>query len=84
MLPPEHPDQARDKSGLVKKRMYGNRAFADGWQREYSGFLKPIGFAQGEASPCMFVHKGRNVPTSVHGDDFTSVGAKADLDWLEA
>ena len=21
---------------------------------------------------------------SVHGDDFTSVGAKADLDWLEA
>ena len=29
------------------------------------------------------VHKLKNVATSVHGDDFTSVGSKAELDWLE-
>ena len=30
------------------------------------------------------MHKLRNVATSVHGDDFTSVGPKVELDWLEA
>ena len=64
--------------------MYGTRAAADGWQQEYSGYLRTIGFEQGEASPCVFVHKGRNISTSVHGDDFTSVGPKVELDWLEA
>ena len=38
----------------------------------------------GEASPCPFVHKARNRATSVHGDDFTSVGPNAELDWLES
>ena len=32
----------------------------------------------------VFVHKRKNMATSVHGDDFTSVGPKAELDWLEA
>ena len=56
----------------------------DGWQREYSGFLKSIGFEQSEASPCVFVVNARNLATSVHGNDFTTVGPKAQLDWLEA
>jgi hypothetical protein len=30
------------------------------------------------------VHKLKNIATSVHGDDFTSVGPKIELDWLEA
>ena len=30
------------------------------------------------------MHKLKNVATSVHGDDFTSVGPKVELDWLEA
>ena len=47
-------------------------------------FPAAIGFEKGEASPCVFVHKLKNVATSVHGDDFTSVGPKAELDWLEA
>ena len=83
MLPPEHPGCQQDMCGLLKKHMYGTRAAADGWQQEYSGFLKSIGFEQGEASPCVFVHKARNLATSVHGDDFTTVGPKAELDWLE-
>ena len=83
VLPPEHPDQARNMCGLLKKHMYGTRAAADGWQQEYSGFMRSIGVEQGEASPCVFVHKLKNIATSLHGDDFTSVGPKIELDWLE-
>ena len=83
MLPPEHPGSQQDMCGLLKKHMHGTRAAADGWQQEYSGFLKSVGFEQGEASPCVFVMKARNMATSVHGDGFTTVGPKAELDWLE-
>ena len=82
-LPTEHPGQQRGMCGLLEKHMYGTRAAADGWQQEYSGFLKSIGFAQGEACPCLFVHKGRGIASSVHGDDFTTTGPKAELDWFE-
>ena len=30
----------------------------------------------------MFRHAERNVLTSVYGDDFTTVGSAADLDWF--
>ena len=83
-LPPEHPGQAKGQCGLLLKHMYGTRAAADGWQQEYSGFMKHIGFVQGEASPCIFVHENRGIACSVHGDDFTSTGPKVGLDWLEA
>ena len=82
-FPPEHPDQLKGQCGLLLKHMYGTRAAADGWQQEYSSFMKKIGFSQGEASPCIFVHKPRGIACSVHGDDFTSTGAKVELDWLE-
>ena len=45
--------------------------------------MKKIGFSQAEASPCIFVHKSRGIACSVHGDDFTSTGAKVELNWLE-
>ena len=80
MLPPEHPDHARGCCGLLLKHMYGTRAAADGWQQEYSSYMKSLGFAQGVASPCIFVHGARGIATSVHGDDFTSTGAKIELD----
>ena len=83
-LPAEHPDYGKDMCGLLKKHMYGTRAAADGWQQEYSSYLRSLGFEQGEASPCVFVHKLKNLATSVHGDDFTTVGPKVELDWLEA
>ena len=54
-----------------------------GGNRNTPVFLKPIGFEHGEATPCVFVHNSRNL-TSVHGDDFTTVGSKSELDWLEA
>ena len=81
-LPQEHPDH-QTKCGLLKRHMYGTRAAADGWQQEYSSFLKSIGFKQGEACPCLFRHEQRGLVTSVHGDDFTSAGPKCELDIFE-
>ena len=82
-LPPEHDGHGR-YCGKLLKHMYGTRAAADGWQQEYSSYLRSIGFRQGTASPCCFVHSGKGIATSVHGDDFTSAGPKCELDWLEA
>ena len=42
-----------------------------------------IGFELGLASPCIFNHPGRGLVSSVHGDDFTTVGSKTQLDWFE-
>ena len=82
-LPTEDPD-CREKCGLLRRHMYGTRAAADGWQHEYSGFLKSIGFRQGEACPCSFVHDKRGLIMSVHGDDFTTAGLKCEVDVFES
>ena len=83
MLPLEHPAHSKVKCGLLREHMYETRVGADGWQQEYSSFMKGIGFVQGIASPC-FVRKTRNSASHAHGDNFTSVVAKLDLDWLES
>ena len=74
MLPPANPDHARGCCGLLLEHMYGTRAAADGWQHEYSGYVKIIGFVQGTASLCIFVHEAQSIACSVHGDGFTSAG----------
>ena len=63
--------------------MYGTRAAADGWQQEYSSFLRGIGFTQGAACPCLFMNSKRQLAVSVHGDDFTTAGPKCEIDWFE-
>lgn len=45
--------------------------------------MRELGFVQGAASPCVFMHPERHIATLVHGDDFTSVGSKRQLDWFE-
>ena len=83
-LPPEDA-QSEHMIGKLLRHMYGTRAAADGWQEEYSAFLvEKLGMCQGTSSPCVFRHSSRALVMSVHGDDFTTVGAKRDLDWLEA
>ena len=74
----------RDTCGLLLKHMYGTQAAADGWQQEYSSTMIKLGFIQGVASPCVFWHKERELVCSVHGDDFTTAGAKPNLDWFES
>ena len=43
-----------------------------------------IGFVQRGSSPCLFRHPSRTLVSTVHGDDFTTVGDKSDLDWFES
>ena len=84
-LPPEDPDSKRGMCGLLKRHMYGTQGAADGWQQEYSSTLiQDMGFKQGLASPCIFVNEEKDIVVSVHGDDFTAVGPKNQLDWYEA
>ncbi len=83
-LPPEDPEHLTH-GGLLLRHMYGTRAAADGWQEEYSSFLVSVlGFTQGQSSVCAFRHPTKEIIMSAHGDDFTAVGAKEDLDWYEA
>ena len=42
-----------------------------------------IGFSQGIACPCIFSHADKDIVVTVHGDDFTAVGPKRQLDWYE-
>ncbi len=83
-LPAEDEDSMHMCAKLLR-HMYGTRAAADGWQEEYSTFLvEALKFTQGASSPCVFRHPTRELVMTVHGDDFTTVGAKEDLDWLES
>ena len=66
--------------GILNKHMYGIRAAADGWQQEYAGFMRSIGFRQGEACPCVFVNAEHSLAVRVHGDDFTTTGPKCEID----
>ena len=64
------------------KHMYGTQKAAEGWQNEYSSSLvEKLGFSQGVACPCVFVHEAKDIVCTVHGDDFTAVGPKSSLDW---
>ena len=48
-----------------------------------STFVADLGFIQGISTPCVFRHPKRQLLVTVHGDDFTYVGSKPDLDWFD-
>jgi hypothetical protein len=81
-LPKEDPQWAT-MCGQLLRHMYGTRMAADGWQQEYSTLLVGLGFVQGLSCPNVFHHPEKGIVCSVHGDDFTSCGAKPALDWME-
>ena len=68
--------------GMLKKSMYGTRDAAQNWECAYAEFMLSIGFKRGIATPCAFLHEGRDVRVVVHGDDFTVLGYGKDLDWF--
>jgi hypothetical protein len=82
-LPHEDADHG-NKCAQLLRHMYGTRGAADGWQEEYSTMLLSLGFTQGESCPNVFWHAAKDICCSVHGDDFTSSGARPTLDWMEA
>ena len=82
-LPPE-AGAPPGSVGVLEKCMYGTRDAAQGWETAYCTALKRLGFVRGIASPCLFIHPTRNVKVCVHGDDFLSVGSKADNEWFRS
>ena len=69
----ELPGEAGFSKGfvaLLHKCMYGTRDAAKGWEAKYCDVLLKLGFKRGSSSPCLFIHKSRNIRLCVHGDDF--------------
>ena len=81
-LPLEHPQAGRGLCGRLLRHMYGARHAAQGWQDEYSSTLIQMGFTQGLTCPCIFYHAERQLYSTIHGDYFTTAGAKKHLDWF--
>ena len=73
-----------DMVGMLNLSLYGTRDAAQNWQREYTSFMKDIGFQVGRASPCNFYHPRLNITCTVHGDDFTSCGPETAIEWFKA
>ena len=80
----ELPDEDAEPGmcGKLIKSMYGTRDAAQNWGEEYAKFMVDIGFRRGKSSPCVFWHKGKALRCVVHGDDFTLLGWKKELDWF--
>ena len=68
----------------LNRCVYGTRDAGAIWEDCYADALQEFGFTRGVANPCCFHHAGRNLMVVVHGDDFTAVGAKADILWYES
>ena len=82
-LPNEDPDKSKGMCGQLDYHMYGARPAGKGWHTEYYSYLVDhMGFSMGDASACVFRHFERGLWASVCGDDFTTTGSKADLDWF--
>jgi hypothetical protein len=52
-------------------------------RKAYSEHLISIGFKQGEADPCLFVHAKRGIKALVHRDDYVAVGEPEGLRWMK-
>ena len=72
----EPEDQGKDLVGKLKMSLYGTRDAAKNWQEEVARMMKVWGFTQGQYNPCLYHHKGWNLRTLVHGDDFISTGGR--------
>ena len=64
--------------------MYGTRNAGAIWESCYVNCLVGMGFVQGSASPCCFVHPEWEVSVVVHGNDFSALGTDIALDKYEA
>ena len=72
-----------DKVGLLRRSMYGMRDAASLWEKLVAKKMKALGFRQGKSTPCVFWHPVKDVRTTLHGDNFASLGYRMDLEWLE-
>jgi hypothetical protein len=80
-LPPER--RVPGKCAKLKYTLYGMRAAAKNWEKEYSRTMIENGFVQGVANASSFYHEARGIRVVVHGDDFVCSGGESDMLWLE-
>ena len=66
----------------LKRSMYGTRDAAQNWGHAYTQFMCDTGFKRRISSPCVFWNEEREIRCVVHGDDFTVLGRRQDLDWF--
>ena len=59
--------------------MYGTKDAALNWAAEYSATPVADGYEQGQASPCLFFHPGKDVAIMIHVEDFVAIGSEKDL-----
>ena len=79
-LPPER--RKPGVCGRLIRCLYGTRDAPALWERFHGSQLEAIGFERGQANPCLFRHRSRDLIVVVHGDDFSFAGAEADLEWV--
>ena len=70
--------------GRLNKAMYGCRDAASCWEAEITDCLTSCGFVPGLGSPVLFVHPGRDLRVSIHGDDLTTLGVESNLLWFKS
>ena len=73
-----------DMCAKLHMSMYGTRDAPINWETEYAEFFEDIGFVRGLGNASLFYHPVRDLMTTVHGDDFTSLAEEEQLDWLLA
>ena len=66
-------DIRHDKVGHFRMSLYGTSDACTNWQEEVAKGMKSWGFIRGRYNPCLYFHKGRNLRTFLHGNDFATV-----------
>ena len=67
----------------MRRCAYGTRDAGILWEETYRERLTDLGFKRGIASPCVFWHRERNLRVVVHADEFTILGCRAEIRWLQ-
>ena len=72
-------DREQDMVGHLMMSLYGTRDAATNWQEEIAKFMTGCGFVRGMYNPCLYLNKAMNLKSLVHGDDFVTVGRRAEV-----
>ena len=68
--------------GLLRKSLYGTRDAPANWEATILRVMTQLGFVRGRSNSCLYYHPLREIQVEVHGDDFTGLGTKAELEWF--
>ena len=72
------------KVGLLRKSLNGTRDAPANREAAIKSVMTLIGFQQAKSNSCLYYHPAKQIRIKVHGDDFTGVGPKAELEWFAA